>query len=425
MKKSQLIAIAIVAILALSAVFAGKLIGFNVQTKLLVKESLNGDMSCIDHPGFYFKGFANIYPYDRAKAFYFNSDSTRVNGEGWEGDDSDEDNVEVTMSRNAKAWFSGYVLYELPTDCHKLVALHSIYQSDKKIKHNFVRNEVLSAVRKTAPIFTAEEGKVTKFAALNRLFQDQVVEGEYLTRTERIKEKVSEDEVDSAGKVIKKGEYQEFTITSLKLDSNGNRIVLRKSELTKAGIEIKQAIIQKVTLDPVSQEQLDIVKKREMQRITKATEAETAKQDAITAEANGRAKIAEAKAEQEVEKMRQLTIAEKEKQVAIKQAEKDKEVARLNAEKAKYKADSIEAEGRAQAAIAKAKVSAGLTPQEKLAGQVQMNKDKWDAIARMQVPVVPTNVINTNGTGKGAASGLDVLAESIAIDRLNAVKVDK
>ncbi len=419
MTKSKILAVVTVGVLILLGVFAGKMVGYKQSTELLVKQSPFGTLSCVEGQGLYFKGFASIYKYDLAKSFYFNSSSEKVDGHGWEGDEDDEDDISVTLSRNANADISGYLMYELPTDCDKLIELHKNQRSDKGIKHNLVRNAVLSAVRKTAPLFTAEEAKVTKIAEFRRLAEDQLVEGEYLTTIEVLKEKAGEDEVDSTGKVVKKAEVQEYRVTKLKLDKDGHRIITKKSPITQYGIVVKQLEIQNVKLDPKAQQQLDIVKEREMQRVANATAAETAKQKAITAKAEGDARIAEAKATQEVQKMTEVTMAEKEKAVAILNAEREKEVARLNALKAIEDAKRIKAEGEAEAAANRAKVAAGLSPQERLEGEIQMNKDKWDAISKIQVPIVPANMITSNGKG---VSGVDLLGDAKALETLMGTK---
>ena len=419
MTKSKILAVVTVVVLILLGVFATKLVGYKQSTELLVKQSPFGTLSCVEGQGLYFKGFASIYKYDLAKSFYFNSSTEKVDGHGWEGDEDDEDDISVTLSRNANADISGYLMYELPTDCDKLIELHKNQRSDKGIKHNLVRNAVLSAVRKTAPLFTAEEAKVTKIAEFRRLAEDQLVEGEYLTTIEVLKEKAGEDEVDSTGKVVKKAEVQEYRVTKLKLDKDGHRIITKKSPITQYGIVVKQLEIQNVKLDPKAQQQLDIVKEREMQRVANATAAETAKQKAITAKAEGDARIAEAKATQEVQKMTEVTMAEKEKAVAILNAEREKEVARLNALKAIEDAKRIKAEGEAEAAANRAKVAAGLSPQERLEGEIQMNKDKWDAISKIQVPIVPANMITSNGKG---VSGVDLLGDAKALETLMGTK---
>lgn len=395
------ISVAIFAIIVVFLIFFGKsLIGYNTATQLLVKQSPTGELSCVDHAGFYFKGFASIYSYDRTKDFYFNSSTEKVKGQDWEGDDTDEDDIAVTLSRNANANISGYLKYQLPTICEDLIKIHMDQRSDAKVKHELVRNTVLSAVRKTAPLFTAEEAKVTKIAEFRRLAEDQLTDGEYLTTIKELQEKVAEDEVDSSGKVIKKAEVQKYVVTELKLDTLGNRILTKQSALKQYGIKVLQFEIQNVKLDEKAQKQLDIVKEREMQRVARSTEAETAKQEAITAEAKGKARIAEAKAAQEVEKMTAVTKAEKEKAVAELEAKKEYEVARLAALTAQEEAKKIKAEGEAKAAANRALVNAGLTPLERATIEKETKIGVAEALAKSEHPIVPT--IMMGGDGKGS-----------------------
>ena len=409
MSKSKILAVVTVVVLILLGVFATKLVGYKQSTELLIKQSPFGTLSCVDGQGLYFKGFASIYKYDLAKSFYFNSSTEKVDGHGWEGDEDDEDDISVTLSRNANADISGYLMYELPTDCDKLIELHKNQRSDKGIKHNLVRNAVLSAVRKTAPLFTAEEAKVTKIAEFRRLAEDQLVEGEYLTTIEVLKEKAGEDEVDSTGKVVKKAEVQEYRVTKLKLDKDGHRIITKKSPITQYGIVVKQLEIQNVKLDPKAQQQLDIVKEREMQRVANATAAETAKQKAITAKAEGDARIAEAKATQEVQKMTEVTMAEKEKAVAILNAEREKEVARLEALKAIEVAKKIKAEKEAEAQANRALVAAGLTPQERAEWEYKTKVGVAEALAESSHPLVPEIMMTGDGKNGGAGTAMDAV----------------
>ena len=422
--KITLVLVAIVVILG--AIFAKSLVGYKQSTELLIKQSPFGTLSCVEGQGLYFRGFASIYKYDLAKSFYFNSSTEKVNGKGWEGDEDDEDDISVTLSRNANADISGYLLYELPTDCDKLIELHKNQRSDKGVKHNLVRNAVLSAVRKTAPLFTAEEAKVTKIAEFRRLAEDQLVEGEYLTTIEVIREKAGEDEVDSTGKVIKKAEEQEYRVTKLKLDKDGHRIITKKSPITHYGIIVKQLDIQNVKLDKAAQDQLDIVKKREMERIANATAAETAKQKALTAKAEGDAKIAEAKAAQEVQKMTEVTMAEKEKAVAILNAEREKEVARLNALKAIEDAKRIKAEGEAEAAANRAKVAAGLTPQESKEWEYKTRVGIAEALANSSQPLVPEiMMIGGNKDNGSANSAMDAIGLNMMMDLTDRIAKNK
>lgn len=393
--------IAAVAILVVIALFGGRVIGNNDSTHYQIIQAWpSGDLSCRTTAGVYWQGFADIYDYEKTKSFYFNSSKERVNGRGWEGEDDDEDDINVTLSRNANADISGFLKYQLPSNCEDLIKLHIEQRSDAKVKHDLVRNSVLAAVRKTAPLFTAEEAKVTKIAEFRRMAEDQLSDGEYLTEIETREEKVGEDEVDKDGKVTKKAEVQKYTITKLKLDTTGNRIKIKESALNQYGIKVLQFEIQNVKLDPKAQQQLDIVKEREMQRVARSTEAETAKQEAITAEAKGKARIAEAKAAQEVEKMTAVTKAEKEKAVAELEAKKEYEVARLAALTAQEEAKKIKAEGEAKAAANRALVSAGLTPLERAQIEKETKIGVAEALAKSEHPLVPT--IMMGGEGKGS-----------------------
>jgi hypothetical protein len=249
------------------------------------------------------------------------------------------------------------------------------------------------------------------------MFNDQVVEGEYLTQTNVIKEPTGTDEVDSAGKVIKKAEYQEYTITKLKLDSLGRRIILKPSALTKAGINISQCVIQKVQLDPTAQKQLDVVKSREMERVSKATEAEAAKQEAITAREKGKADVAREQAQQLVEKIKATTIAEKDKEVAVLKAQKEFEVAQYEAKKANEVAKKIKAESEAKAAANRALVSAGLTPQERAEWDYKTKVGVAEALAKSSHPLVPEIMMTGNGEGKnGVSNAMDAVGLNMLMD---------
>ena len=243
-----------------------------------------------------------------------------------------------------------------------------------------------------------------------------LTEGEYATTIEVLKEKAGEDELDSTGAVIKKAEMQEYRITKLKLDKDGNRVLTKKSALRLYGIKILQFEIQKIKLDSMAQKQLDIVKDREMQRVANATAAETAKQKAITAKAEGDARIAQAKADQEVIKMTAVTQAQKEKEVAVLKAQQGREVAKLNAEKAKFVADSTKQAGIAAAEANKALVNAGLTPQARAEWEYKTKVGVAEALAKSANPLVPVIMMTGNDSKGGANSAMDAVGLNMLMD---------
>lgn len=415
-RKQKICGIAAIVGLIVLAIVCKGFIGYNSPTQLLVKQSFpSGQLSCITEGGIYWKGWGDIYSYDRTRSFYFNSSTEKVKGKEWEGDDTDEDDIKVTLSRNATADISGYLLYKLPTNCDDLIKIHRDQRNNDNLKHNLVRNAVLSAVRKTAPMYTAEEAKVTKIAEFRRLAEDQLVDGEYLTTTEFLEEKVTDDELDEKGNVKKKGETQKYTVTKLKIDSLGQRVLLKQSALAKYGIIVEQFEIQNVKLDAKSQELLEVVKKREMERVSNATKAETAKQQAITAEANGKAQVAEERAKQEVEKIKAVVQAQKDKEVAELNAEKELRVAEFEARTAVENAKKVKADGEAQAAANRALVQAGLTPLERATIEKETRIGIAEAIAKSPQKWVPEIMIY-GGDGKNASNPMDAIGLNMLMD---------
>lgn len=393
--------------------------GYKNSTEIVIKQSPLGTMSCVEGQGYYFKGFSRTWTFLKARSFYFNSSTEKVGGKTWEGDDTDEDDIEVTLSRNSKGWISGYLMYELPSDCSVLLRLRDKHHTDDEIKHNLVRNAVMSGIAKTAPMFTAEAAKVTNLAEFQALAYDQITQGEYMTETHTERELVSEEEKDSTGRVIKKAEYAEYKVTSLKKDSLGHRIIMNESALHEFEIKVTQFQIRGVKLDSVSQNQLDVVKRRETQRVAKITEAETAKQDAITNEANGKANAAKAKWDAEAEKARVIVKMEQSKDSAIIIAEREAEVAKRNAQKAKYQADSTREAGRAEAEANRLKVLAGLTPQERAEWEYKTKVGIAEALAKSEQKWVPE--VMMMGEGKSGSTAMDAVGLNMLMDVTNKI----
>ena len=395
-------------------------------TQIIVAQPMFGsELSCIEGGGWHWKGLAQVYRYNLVGDFYFNSDTTIIDGKEWNGDmKSDEDDIHVRFAKKAEGDIRGHVQYFLPRDCEHMKLIHQDQKSDVFLKHNLIRNKVMDAVNNAALLFNAADVIETQKVEYRDMIKTYLNVGQYRTYTETVYDKLGEDEVDSTGKIIKKADVQKYEVMRLKLDSIGNPIVSMKSDLITYGIKVGTPEIINIDLDTMSQNRIKAIRDKEMTNITNAASAETAKQTAITKEAEGRAKIAEAKAEQEVIKIREVTQAQKEKEVAILNAEREKEVARLNALKAQEDAKRIKAEGEAEAAANRAKVVAGFTPQQKLDGEIQMNKDKWDAISRIQVPIVPHNNISLNGNGGGKGSpsyGIDMLGSAKALETLEGI----
>lgn len=387
-------------------------------TKVIVAQPMfGGDMYCIEGGGWHWKGLATTYSYTLVNDFYFNSSKEKVNGKGWEGDDTDEDDIHVTFAKKAEGDVRGHLQYFLPADCEKMIKLHREKHSDEGIKHNLVRNKVIDAIAGAAVLFNGSDVIETKKIEFRDMIKTHLNTGMYQTYTDVIYEKVGKDEVDSNGKIIKEAEKQKYEILKLKLDSLGRPILNAESDLIAYGITVGTPEIVAITLDSLSLNKIKNIREKEMTNIENAAAAETAKQKAITAEAEGKAKVAKEKAEQEVEKIREVTKAEKEKAVAVMNAEKEFKVAEFEAKTAIENAKKIRAEGEAQAAIDAAKRRAGLSPEREAEIRKETIIGVASALATSPQKWVPDIMIS--GDGKGQANPMDAVGLNMLMDITN------
>ncbi|MCK5673375.1 MAG: hypothetical protein KAH95_08355, partial [Spirochaetales bacterium] len=138
-----------------------------------------------------------------------------------------------------------------------------------------------------------------------------------------------------------------------------------------------QFVIKDIDFDATIDSLIAKKKEAEQQRIVAQANAEKAKQDAITAEEQGKARIAEARADEEVLKIK-----------AVTQAEKGFEVAKLNRQKAEEDAaaDLLIREAEAQGATLL--VRAGLTPKDKAELDKETAIGVAAEMAKIQLPEV-------------------------------------
>jgi regulator of protease activity HflC (stomatin/prohibitin superfamily) len=169
-------------------------------------------------------------------------------------------------------------------------------------------------------------------------------------------------------------------------DAAGLPIIRKQSPLDMYHVEVLQFVIKDIDFDDTINKLIAQKKEAEQMKVVSKANAEKAAQDAITAKAQGEAKIAIAKAEKEVEKMSAVTTAMKEF-----------EVAELNKKRDAQNAEAGLIQQRASAEANRLLVSAGLTPQE----QAQFRKDTAIGVAQALSTVKLPSLMVIGGDGKG------------------------
>ncbi|MDC7124210.1 MAG: hypothetical protein PQJ46_01495, partial [Spirochaetales bacterium] len=189
----------------------------------------------------------------------------------------------------------------------------------------------------------------------------------------------------------------------------GQPIIIKPGIFKEYNISLVNHSLKDIDYDDTIESLIAQKKQAEQAKAVAITNAEKALQDAITAEAQGQARIAQAKADQEVEKITEVTQAEKNRDVAVLKAEQELKVAELNRQKAEQDAQAELVRKRADAEANKLLVTAGLTPQQKLDGQIKIadlvSKNLATGIAQADFPRIVVN----GGAEDSSGGGVDLV----------------
>lgn len=380
MRKIKLISLlvgGVVSLLILVGV-GRELIGSNDAGYYQIKQAaVTGSLSVIENPGAYIKLFSTVTTYHVSDVYYF---SKQESGQA----DADADPIKVRFNDGGTAEVSGMIKFRLPSDPEKQLRIHRDFKNYRAIKHDLMRQVVAEALMQTAPLMKAEDSYSTRRSEFTDLAEDQVTDGIFETVSKEFKDK------DAEG-----NEFVEKEVNVAK-DAKGLPIIRKVSPLKQYGIEVIQFVIKDIDFDQTIDALIAKKKEAEQQKVVAKANAEKAKQDAITARAQGDARIATEKANQDVEKIKEVTIAQKEF-----------EVAQLRRKQAEQDAAAQITTGKALAEVNRLKVQAGLTPLEKATIAKETAIGVAAELAKVQFPSMM--VIGGGGNGKGAADPFEAV----------------
>lgn len=334
-RKIGIIAVAVVALITLLST-VGQIVETNNEGYYQIKQAaVSGEMSVRNQAGTYSQGFGNITTYQVSDMYYFSKH------EG-DGNEVGADPITVRFNDGGQAFISGAIKFRLSTKEADQLLLHKDFKGYDAVKNDLIRQVVQEALNKTAATMKAEESYSSRLAEFTTLAEEQIKVGIYETLSEQIKEK------DSDGNELSE------TVVRIKTDKEGKRIISKPSPLLRYNVEVINFVIKDFDFDEKTQAIIVKKKEAEQEKVVARAKAERAKQDAITAAEEGKAKVAQAEASALVEKKTAVINAEREKEVAAQ--------VRLQAEE---EAKAAIVKGRAEAETNRLKVQAGLTPQER------------------------------------------------------------
>ena len=296
----------------------------------------------------------------------------------------------------------GSIQYQLPTNTNQVIALLKNYSTFDSIEEQLVRTSVNKAIYLTGGLMTSKESSAEKRNDLLRYIEDQLENGIYRTRAKETKiitpvSTVGSDPSDPKVKI----QTEEKTIVIVEIMTDDKNLPIRQEKpvLPQWGIATSNLAIDNLPYGPEVEKQI-----KEQQRLTMAiqtsiAQAQQAVQEAVTAEANGKAKAAQARWKQEEIKATAVTLAEQER-----------DVARLGKEKAEFYKQAQILEGEGEAAKKRLTMQADGALDKKLEAWKAVNGVYAEAIKFMKVPLVPSVVMGGDrGSSSSAKDFMDIL----------------
>lgn len=381
------IAIGILVIVFLSCL--GR-IGEDVKNEEIVinQRAFSGRMEYWTEPGFKWQMFGRTTSYYKTQQYWFG-------GKDIDGEEHGKP-IEVIFNDASVGYIYGSLRVKLPTDVEHLSRIQTAYTGMNRLMNDLVSQNVTKVIYASGPLMSAFESYAEKKNDLIAYITDQLTNGVYKTRVEEV---VTVDAFT--------GEEKKVKVASLIVSETAPNGFVRseRSPFSDYGVTVDQVSISKIEYDEKVNKQIEAQQQANMSIQTKKAEALAAQQEAVRAEAEGRAAAAKAKWKQEEIKATEVT-----------KAEQEKEVSRLAAEKAEFDKKRIIAEGQAEAEANRLKVAAGLTPQEKAEWDYKTAVGIAKALADSKVQWVPQVMM---GNSNGGNSAMDAVGLNMMLDVVN------
>lgn len=382
MKNKKIVAIAFAILAIIFLVMARGLFQTNDAGYFQIKQAaITGNMSVRFDAGTYGQWFGTISEYKNVATVGVGSHK----GDGA----ADIEAVDVIFNDGSKAEISALIRVKLPSTIEGAIELKREYAQGYE---HFIRSGIVpivqNAIKLGANLRSAQDAYTT-LALFQQAVEDQLRHGIYVTKS---------DKVD---KVTSTGDIEEQRVTVLVYGEDGQPL-RTPNRLQQLGCEVLECVIDVPAFDPKVNEMIAARKDEAMKTELAKQSAIRAKQDALTAEEQGKANVAKAKYEQEVVKVQAVTVAQKEYEVAALAAKKEEE----NKKATIFK-------GQAEAEANRLKVAAGLSPQEAADWKYKTAVGVAAELAKVNVPSI---LITGDGKSGNSVSPMDAVGINMLLD---------
>lgn len=360
---------------------------------MVVQSPVSGDLTVYTDPGLRWQGFGTVTKYPRRNELRF-LDTECVKSDG-QAMSATTGGLPIRFYDGGNATLCGTISWLMPLDPKSVIDIHKEFRSADAFEVQAIRRSMQSAATFSGPTMTSFESAAGKRNELLQIMNDQTLNGVYQTVSKNVRAK------DITG--VEK----DMTITEIVRDEKGQPRRAQASYVEKYKVQMLPMTISHFAYEKRVEEQIQQQQAATNAAVVAIANAKKADQDALTAEAQGKATAA--KAEWEQKTIAAKTIAQADAQVTIANAS-------VREAEAFKKAEILRGEG--EATRKRLVMEADGSLDKKLEAIVEINKMYADAIKSAQPGAwSPSVVMGSSGQGNGgsnAATLIDLMTAKTA-----------
>lgn len=383
--KFKKIASAVIGIILLGAVLiAGpNMIEDLDSSELMVIQSPTGELTVYTEPGWHLQNFGTVTKYKRRSEFSFVDAACLPKGSPIRPTGG----LTIRFYDGGSAMLCGTISWMMPTDPKAVIEIHRDFRSNEAFETQAIRRSMEAAATFSGPTMGSFDSAAGKRNDLLQILNDQTLNGVYRTesKTRRIKDVT--------------GVEKDVSIIEIKVDDKGLPIRAQASYVDKYKVTMLPMTISGFKYEDRVEEQIQQQQKATNDAIIAIANAKKADQDALTAEARGKAEATTAEWQQKTLAAKDIATAQSRvtiAEAALKEAElyKKSEILRGEGEAGRKKL-VMEADGQLDIRLqAWKEVNLGY------ANAIQNAKPgAW-------VPTVSMGAVGGNGTNASSADAL-------------------
>lgn len=376
------VGVVLIGILGITLIYG--LVGRNDISTYQVLQGYDGKVEIIAESGYYSKRFGTAWVYPLTQQAYFSASPKEGNREN--------EGVRVHFNDAGTAEISSFILFSLPVDGEKRLALHRAFGGNMENILHAIHAHLVNCIKSTGPLMSASENQSSRKSEFNQVVEEQLRHGLYQMRRTMV---TLRDRLDDKGNPIT------VEATEVVKDKNGLPIRAEESPLVGYGIVVRQFSITGTDYDPLTLQQFTAKQTAFLSAEKSKAQREQEIQQRLMIEQQGLRQVAEIEAAANQVKAKAITEAQQKVEVASKTKQEAETLADQQA-----KVATIQAQQRIEVAR-KEKEAAEMAASQRLA-VAEIEKKAAETKASQELAVSDLEA----QAAKKRAEGIIALAEA-------------